>query len=323
MSTVCCLAKADTEVHRCHLTARLAGGRTSDDRRPGVGDVLIRSRPRRLGCKVRGMGEQMISFLHAEAAQTRGRDGLEVIQGGPAVFARIKQVGAVTRSEMLSLEPPETHVLPEQEEREAYSLVRGLARRGVHLPSAMSERLEARPDAPFIRELAAAGSPTRYSPSVPMRVLVFDRRVAFFALDAHDPRHGAYMTTASTLVQLVCRLFDEVWQQALPIPGLDIPTGRGSTVDEQRQRLLELLAHGYTDERIARHMAVSIRTIGRAVAQLQTELGAQSRFQLALLAQQAGLITHRPTNPPATAAVNNQTAQLERHDTEPREPAAR
>jgi DNA-binding CsgD family transcriptional regulator len=211
--------------------------------------------------------------------------------------------------------------LPEQEDREGDLLERGLARRGLRQLSVISDPLEVRRDAAVIQELAAVGSPARYSPSVPLRVLVLDRRVAFFALDAHDTRRGAYVTTASTLVQLACRLFDDVWQRALAIPGLATPTRSDGPADEQRQRVLDLLAEGYTDERIARDMRVSARTVGRAVAQLQTELGAHSRFQLALFAQQAGLLAHRPTHPPA-AALRLMT-QPQRDATEPREPAAR
>jgi DNA-binding NarL/FixJ family response regulator len=245
------------------------------------------------------MDEPLVRYLHAEAARTDARDGLHVIHGAPAVFARLKQVAAVTGSEVLSLEPRlrAQALSPEHEAREGDSVALALARRGVRQLSVMSDWLEARPDSPTIQELASAGSPTRYSPSLPMRVLVADRRVAFFALDARDTRRGAYMTTASTLVQLVCRLFDEVWQRSLAVPGLATANRSDETAAQQRQRVLDLLSDGHSDDRIARDMGVSTRTIGRAVAQLQAELGAHSRFQLALLAQQAGLLAHRPTQP--------------------------
>jgi DNA-binding NarL/FixJ family response regulator len=264
------------------------------------------------------MEEPLISYLHARAAQTDGQDGLEVLHSGPAVFARIKHVAAATRSEYLSLQTPRQSARPhEQEYREGELLDRGLRRRGVRQMCVVSDHL----DSSSIKGWAAAGSPARYSSSVPLRVLVYDRRIAFFALDAHDTRRGAYMTTASTLVQLACRLFDDVWQRALAIPGLATPARSDGKADEQRQRVLDLLAEGYTDERIARDMGVSTRTVGRAVAQLQTELGAQSRFQLALFAQQAGLIAHRPTHPPAMAVADGKRTQPQRDATEPTAPA--
>jgi DNA-binding CsgD family transcriptional regulator len=272
------------------------------------------------------MEEPLSSFLPAQAAQAEGQGCVEVIHSGPAVHARLKQVAAVTRSEMLSLEPSllKVHALPDQEQREVNSIALGLARRGVRQPSVMSDQLESRRDAPVIQELAAAGSPARYSPSVPLRVLVVDRRVAFFPLVAHDTRRGAYVTTASTLVQLACRLFDDVWQRAVAIPGLATPDRSDGTADEQRQRVLDLLAQGCPDERIAREMGVSIRTVGRVVAQLQTEFGAHSRFQLAVFAEQAGLIALRPTlSPPSGGKVGGKASPPRRDATEPSTPAAR
>ncbi len=269
------------------------------------------------------MGESLSTFLPAQAARAEGQDCLDVIHGSPAVLARIRRVAAATRSEYLSLEPPKKGPPTEQEHLEGEFVDRGLARRGVRHLCVISEQLESRPDVPLIHDLAAAGSPTRYSASVPLRVLVYDRRVAFFPLVAHDPRRGAYMTTAQTLVQLACRLFDDVWQRALAIPGL---TNASSdvTADGQRQRVLDLLAQGYPDERIAREMAVSVRTVGRVVAQLQTDLGARSRFQLALFAEQAGLIACRPTHGLlGDGPTGGKPTQQQRHATEPRKPAAR
>jgi DNA-binding CsgD family transcriptional regulator len=257
--------------------------------------------------KVRVMEDPLVSYLHTQAAHTEPQNGLDVIHTAPAVFAKIKRVAAATRSEFLSLSPPRQ---PEsaQEAREGEMLDRRLRHRGVRHLSVMSGPAPSPSDARVIEEWAAAGSPTRYSTSVPMRVLVFDGRVAFFALEAHDTRRGAYMTTASTLVQLACRLFDDVWQRALAMPGLATPARTDRTAEEQQQRVLDLLAEGYPDERIARDMGVSTRTIGRAVAQLQTELGAHSRFQLALLAQQAGLIARRPTRRRSEVGEPNEIA---------------
>ena len=143
------------------------------------------------------MQEPLTSFLHARAAEAEGQDCLDVIHTGPAVWARIKQVAAATRSEYLSLEPRRQGLMPDQEHREGELLDRGLARRGVRHLCVISDQLGARRDVPLIQELAAAGSPSRYSPSLPLRVLVYDRRVAFFALAAHDTRRGAWQQSCS------------------------------------------------------------------------------------------------------------------------------
>lgn len=50
------------------------------------------------------------------------------------------------------------------------------------------------------------------------------------------------------------------------------------------QRLLWLMRTGATDRAIARELEVSLRTLNRRIARLQSLLGVQSRFQLGMLA---------------------------------------
>lgn len=50
------------------------------------------------------------------------------------------------------------------------------------------------------------------------------------------------------------------------------------------QRLLWLMRTGATDRAIARELDVSLRTLNRRIARLQSMLGVQSRFQLGVLA---------------------------------------
>lgn len=50
------------------------------------------------------------------------------------------------------------------------------------------------------------------------------------------------------------------------------------------QHLLRLMRTGATDRAIARELDVSLRTLNRRIARLQSLLGVQSRFQLGVLA---------------------------------------
>lgn len=54
------------------------------------------------------------------------------------------------------------------------------------------------------------------------------------------------------------------------------------------QRLLRLMRTGATDPAIARELGVSLRTLYRRIARLQSLLGVQSRFQLGVLAAELG-----------------------------------
>lgn len=50
------------------------------------------------------------------------------------------------------------------------------------------------------------------------------------------------------------------------------------------QHLLRLMRTGATDRAIARELDISLRTLNRRIARLQSLLGVQSRFQLGVLA---------------------------------------
>jgi DNA-binding CsgD family transcriptional regulator len=61
-----------------------------------------------------------------------------------------------------------------------------------------------------------------------------------------------------------------------------VAVGKEPTV--ATRRLLRLMRTGATDRAIARELDVSLRTLNRRIARLQSLLGVQSRFQLGVLA---------------------------------------
>ena len=64
------------------------------------------------------------------------------------------------------------------------------------------------------------------------------------------------------------------------------------------QHLLRLMRTGATDRAIARELDVSLRTLNRRIARLQSLLGVQSRFQLGVLAAELDWLA--PTGETAT-----------------------
>lgn len=63
----------------------------------------------------------------------------------------------------------------------------------------------------------------------------------------------------------------------------DIPT-------ELHHQILSLLAQGYEDEMIARHLALDLRGLRGALMELAAHAGASNRFQLALRARELGWV---------------------------------
>jgi DNA-binding CsgD family transcriptional regulator len=135
-------------------------------------------------------------------------------------------------------------------------------------------------DPEFYAELARRsrnGELIRTLPSTPTRLLIFGRDIAVLPLDPADLSLGAMFIRLSGLVDLLIFLFDQLWSSATPVfvaePGSGAPSGRTA-------RVLELLAAGTKDERIARTIGVGVRTIRRDIADLKESLGVASRAEL-------------------------------------------
>ncbi|SES07168.1 Homeodomain-like domain-containing protein [Lentzea xinjiangensis] len=79
----------------------------------------------------------------------------------------------------------------------------------------------------------------------------------------------------------------------------DHPAAASREPTEATQHLLRLMRTGATDRAIARELDVSLRTLHRRIARLQSMLGVQSRFQLGVLAAELEWLA---MTPPSRAA---------------------
>ena len=70
-----------------------------------------------------------------------------------------------------------------------------------------------------------------------------------------------------------------------------VPSQPGSReLDEIHRRIIGLVAKGWTDQRIARELAISVSTVRRRVHAAAEALGANSRVALAVTATRLGLL---------------------------------
>lgn len=86
---------------------------------------------------------------------------------------------------------------------------------------------------------------------------------------------------------------------AVPRPRRERPSGDrtvavGKEPTAATRRLLRLMCTGATDRAIARELDVSLRTLNRRIARLQSLLGVQSRFQLGVVAAELEWLTVAP-----------------------------
>jgi hypothetical protein len=145
--------------------------------------------------------------------------------------------------------------------------------------------LEEAPD--VLRGRAEAGEVIRVVASVPSRIAVFGATVALIPDMWGESTGRRLVVREDSLVGALTALFEQMWERAMTVPGLDggidDPTG-------ERRLLLVQLARGAKDEQIARALGLSLRTVRRRVADIMADLGADSRFQAGVEAVRRGWI---------------------------------
>jgi hypothetical protein len=132
-----------------------------------------------------------------------------------------------------------------------------------------------------------------------MTLAVYDRREAVVHLcpdPGADPgadggeAAAVFVRQPSLLAGLVA-LFELLWDRAVPLPpaaGEDAPArARNGEFDDV---LVALLAAGFKDESIARHLGISPSTVTRRMARLMELSGTSTRFQLGMQAVRKGWI---------------------------------
>jgi DNA-binding CsgD family transcriptional regulator len=153
-------------------------------------------------------------------------------------------------------------------------LTRGVKFRSIGLPPPDGDRLFA-----FGAEALRLGARYREAAEVPLKLLVFDRRVALIPVDPADLGRGAIEISAPGVVEALVRLFDARWATAADPARTGVPrielTGR-------ERALVSLLAEGHTDVSAAAALRISPRSVAYALRALMDKLGVDNRFQLGI-----------------------------------------
>lgn len=211
---------------------------------------------------------------------------VEVIVGRQAIAARFSQLLQSTVDELLVLDrPPYVANYAESDERVHSLLAEGVAVHGIY----STESLQRSDGVQEAYRAASAGETSRMHPAVPMKLVVSDRSLAVLPLSLEESGNSALVVHGSALLEALVGLFWLLWDQAVPVA-----PGDGDQEDPPIDpRLMTLLAGGLKDDAIARQFAVSSRTIGRRVAELMDTIGARTRFQAGVHAQQRNLLGPR------------------------------
>ncbi|WP_205472001.1 helix-turn-helix transcriptional regulator [Nocardioides sp. SYSU D00038] len=128
---------------------------------------------------------------------------------------------------------------------------------------------------PVLEARAELGEEIRLIADVPTRMLILGTTHAILPEPlgfASEPRS---LIRQRGVVEALTAWFSLLWQHATPAPFADQSEPR----PDLRRFLLQQLAQGAQDEQIARRLGVSLRTVRRRVADVLSELGADTRFQ--------------------------------------------
>jgi DNA-binding NarL/FixJ family response regulator len=122
-----------------------------------------------------------------------------------------------------------------------------------------------------------------------MNAIVIDGSVAVLPADTAGGSVAVLRPTSVVVTAL--ELFERIWPDAVPLADRDLPDN--ADLSSREQEMLRLLALGATDEVVAVHLGISVRTVRRMVAQLMNRLGARSRFQAGVKAADRGWLLRR------------------------------
>lgn len=161
-------------------------------------------------------------------------------------------------------------------------------RRGVGLLTIYQDSVRNDPETfAYAQWMTELGGRVRTAPVLPPRMLVFDRRTAVVPIDPQHTRLGALCTEEPGIVASLVALFEQTWENAVPL-GADRPEDGRTGLNAGERELLRLLSTGLTDEMASRRLGVSVRTVRRQMAALMERLDAASRFEAGLKAAQRG-----------------------------------
>ncbi|SCF44361.1 helix-turn-helix transcriptional regulator [Micromonospora mirobrigensis] len=226
------------------------------------------------------------SIANEFSAQGRGEPVVR-LEGIEAVRDRLAELASEVERECLSFnsggaQAPDT-ISAEQPLNQA-TLERGVLIRDVYQESFRNDP----GTLAHARWMARLGGQCRTVPTLPMRLVIVDRRTALVPIDPADPRAGALEIQTPGAVAGLAALFDQVWDSGRPLG--EAPPRDQDGLNGQERQLLRLLAEGHTDESAARKLAVSTRSVQRIMTALTERLGAVSRFQAGVEAARRGWV---------------------------------
>jgi DNA-binding CsgD family transcriptional regulator len=247
---------------------------TAEPPQMALGRLLARE-ARQLVAAEAALAQARLQITHYEMEHQAGQQpgaqttGLDLIEPSE-ITTVLESLALSTVGEMLFLRPDQW---PVPSGRASDVVITGALRRGRQSRALYPTEIATHPR-DLVEQRAAAGERVRLLPHVPCRLAVFGEQAVVIPQTWGGPA-GTVLLVRQPGIVFACReWFEELWSHGVGLPELGQPRDRRS-----RAQLLDLLVRGVKDERIARTLGVSLRTVRRRIAELLAELGVESRFQ--------------------------------------------
>lgn len=209
---------------------------------------------------------------------------VELVDGGDVV-GLIRSLSVTSTGDLMWLRPDSWTL---EVNREIDEWVKELVRTGRRSRAIYPARvLEEAPD--VVRARAEAGEHVRILASIPSRMAIMGGSAALVPEHWGHSSGRRLVVRQDAMVGALTHLFENMWERAMAVPGLDGQLGDAERASDRRL-LLDQLAGGAKDEQIARALGLSLRTVRRRVAGMLEELGVESRFQAGVEAVRRGWI---------------------------------
>lgn len=238
-------------------------------------------RQQRLAAAKASVSQLITDYTENGRADERGDS--ERLDGLDAIQERLEKLAHRATAECISFMPgggQSTESLAASQPLDELMLQRKVSVLTVYLASVRNDRATLS----YARWLTDLGGEVRTTPTLPLRMVVFDRKVALVPIDPENTRLGAVQVSVPGVLAALVTLFEQVWESAVPLG--DESRHAGGVLAAQERELLRLLAQGLTDQVAARRLGISLRTERRMMADIMQRLGAHSRFEAGLRASE-------------------------------------
>jgi DNA-binding CsgD family transcriptional regulator len=224
--------------------------------------------------------QDRISHFAARYRATRleaeGVGVFEVIRGADALRERTGALLASAQTETLNMVKPPVISMHVTDPGAPGDAVRGriILDRGLFQTP---ETLDA------IRQTPGTDYEIRVHTLVPVKMLAVDRKTALLPLGEQGDSPAGVLLAESAILDSLLALFSYVWETAVTLhhAALDERPDKRSPLTPENRRLLSLLLAGMTDQAIAGHYRVSVRTIERRIRAMMDAAQVRTRTQLA------------------------------------------